>query len=57
MKTRDDRRRSLAQRFRGIYHGSPHGDGQRVTVSHSGTVDVLRHVAQDHEAAVTGELI
>jgi hypothetical protein len=33
------------------------GDEQRVIASYGGAVDVLRHVAQDREAAVTGELI
>jgi hypothetical protein len=39
------------------YRGKLLGDDRRVTASHDDAVDVPRHVAQDREAAVTGELI
>jgi hypothetical protein len=39
------------------YRGKLLGDEQRVNESHGDAVDVLRHMAQGREAAVTGELI
>jgi hypothetical protein len=58
-KTRRGRRnrRSLARKLSGFHRGKLPGDEWTANASHGDAVNVPRHVAQGHEAAVSGELI